>query len=69
LGLSHSLSLIEFIADVILTISVSSGTIVQDRKLVLSFVQNNCETTEQNADQVYAKYLEEYFIWEDQDEE
>ncbi|MBX9886686.1 MAG: hypothetical protein K2Y30_01975 [Flavobacteriaceae bacterium] len=36
------------------------------------FVQNNCEATEHNADQVLAaawKYLEDYFIWEDSQEE
>lgn len=36
------------------------------------YVQNNCEATDQNADQVLKKawkYLEEYFIWEDQQED
>jgi hypothetical protein len=36
------------------------------------YVQNNCEVTEQNADQVLKKawkYLEEYFDWEEQQEE
>jgi hypothetical protein len=36
------------------------------------FVQNNCETTDQDADLVLKsawKYLEEYFIWEDSQEE
>mgnify|MGYP003601808541 CR=1 FL=1 len=36
------------------------------------FVQNNCEQTEYNQDKVLKaawKYLEEYFIWEDSQEE
>ena len=44
----------------------------QDENWFGVFVQNNCETTEQNADEVLKKawkYLEEYFIWEDQQDE
>jgi hypothetical protein len=36
------------------------------------FVQNNCEVSEQDADQVLKKawkYLEEYFDWEEEQEE
>jgi hypothetical protein len=36
------------------------------------FVQNNCETTEQNPDQVLKKawkFLEEYFDWEEEQDE
>ena len=36
------------------------------------FVQNNCEVTEQNADQVLKKaweYLEDYFDWEEEQDE
>ena len=36
------------------------------------FVQNNCEATEYNQDKVLKaawKYLEEYFVWEDSQEE
>ena len=36
------------------------------------FVQNNCEVTENDADQVLKKawkYLEEYFDWEEEQEE
>ncbi|SHH18997.1 hypothetical protein SAMN05444372_12111 [Flavobacterium micromati] len=36
------------------------------------FVQNNCEGTEQNPDQVLKKawkYLEEYFDWEEEQDE
>ena len=36
------------------------------------YVQNNCEATDQNADQVLKKawkYLEDYFVWEDEQEE
>jgi hypothetical protein len=35
-------------------------------------VQNNCESTNQNADQVLKnawKYLEKYFDWEEEQEE
>jgi hypothetical protein len=36
------------------------------------YVQNNCESTNQNADQVLKKawkYLEEYFDWEEEQED
>jgi hypothetical protein len=36
------------------------------------FIQNNCEGTEQNPDQVLKKawkYLEEYFDWEEEQDE
>lgn len=36
------------------------------------FVQNNCEATEYNQDKVLKaawKYLEDYFVWEDSQEE
>jgi hypothetical protein len=36
------------------------------------FVQNSCEVTEQNPDQVLKKawkFLEEYFDWEEEQEE
>lgn len=36
------------------------------------YVQNNCESTDQNADQVLKnawKYLEKYFDWEEEQEE
>lgn len=36
------------------------------------FVQNNCEVTEQDADQVLKKawqFLEDYFVWEDDQED
>lgn len=36
------------------------------------FVQNNCEATEYNEDKVLKaawKYLEDYFVWEDSQEE
>jgi hypothetical protein len=36
------------------------------------YVQNNCESTNQNADQVLKnawKYLEKYFDWEEEQEE
>lgn len=36
------------------------------------FVQNNCEATEYNADKVLKaawKYLEEYFVWQDSQDE
>ena len=36
------------------------------------FVQNNCEATDHNADKVLKaawKYLEDYFVWEDSQEE
>jgi hypothetical protein len=36
------------------------------------YVQNNCESTNQNADQVLKKawkFLEEYFDWEEEQEE
>lgn len=36
------------------------------------YIQNNCEATDQNADQVLKnawKYLEKYFDWEEEQEE
>ena len=36
------------------------------------FVQNNCESADQDADQVLKKawqFLEDYFVWEDEQEE
>jgi hypothetical protein len=44
----------------------------QDENWFGVFVQNNCEGTKYNSDAVLKaawKYLEEYFIWEDMQEE
>ena len=71
-----SLSLIEFIYVDDLADFQFTGK--QDRFEYLDenwfgvFVQNNCEATKQDADQVLKKawkYLEEYFDWEEEQDE
>ena len=72
----NSLSLIEFInVDDCVDLQFTGK---QDRFEYLDenwfgvYVQNNCEVTGQNADQVLKKaweYLENYFIWEDDQED
>jgi hypothetical protein len=71
-----SLSLIEFINVDDFTEFQFNGK--QDRFEYLDenwfgvYVQNNCESTNQNADQVLKKawkYLEEYFDWEEEQED
>lgn len=68
----QSLSLVEFINVDDFKDFEFTGT--QDRFEYLDenwfgvFVQNNCEATDNNPDEVLKaawKYLEEYFIWED----
>jgi hypothetical protein len=72
----ESLSLIEFINVDDFTDFQFTGK--QDRFEYLDenwfgvYVQNNCESTNQNADQVLKKawkFLEEYFDWEEEQEE
>jgi hypothetical protein len=72
----ESLSLIEFINVDDFTDFQFTGK--QDRFEYLDenwfgvFVQNNCESTNQNADQVLKKawkFLEEYFDWEEEQED
>jgi hypothetical protein len=72
----ESLSLIEFINVADFTDFQFTGK--QDRFEYLDenwfgvYVQNNCESTNQNADQVLKKawkFLEEYFDWEEEQEE
>jgi hypothetical protein len=71
-----SLSLIEFINVDYLSDFQFTGK--QDRFEYLDenwfgvYVQNNCESTNQNADQVLKKawkFLKEYFDWEEEQEE
>ena len=71
-----SLSLIEFIYVDDLADFQFTGK--QDRFEYLDenwfgvFVQNNCEATNHNSDKVLKaawKYLEDYFVWEDSQEE
>jgi hypothetical protein len=72
----ESLSLIEFINVDDFTDFQFTGK--QDRFEYLDenwfgvYVQNNCESTNQNADQVLKKawkFLEEYFDWEEEQED